>query len=264
MLRFSHRRNAKGLIMKIEPANMSRRTWLCACSGSLLLSACGGSEESEQSTTTIARARGCLSIIASAAQATTAPGCGLPAISSGNTTQDVAFMNEFNTQGNFWGIPGISFAFLNDCNSPNALANPQDRSILFGTSMAQKLLNQFRDTIPLWQVMAHEWGHQIQYALGDYWLEASTVAPKELEADMFSGFYLLITKGSSNLASSVANAFSMGDWEFNNPSHHGTPNQRGAALLAGSRVALEYTSGAIPKTYPAVRQRFFQELTQII
>jgi len=155
-------------------------------------------------------------------------------------------------------------AFLNDCNSPNALANPQDRSILFGTSMAQKLLNQFRDTIPLWQVMAHEWGHQIQYALGDYWLEASTVAPKELEADMFSGFYLLITKGSSNLASSVANAFSMGDWEFNNPSHHGTPNQRGAALLAGSRVALEYTSGAIPKTYPAVRQRFFQELTQII
>jgi predicted metalloprotease len=173
-------------------------------------------------------------------------------------------LTEFNAQGNFWNIPGVSFAFLNDCNSPNALANPQDRSILFGTTMAAKLLRDFGNAIPLWQVLAHEWGHQIQFYLGDSWLNAPTVAPKELEADMFSGFYLLIAKNTANLSSSISNAFALGDWEFNNPAHHGTPNQRGAAVLAGGRVALEYVSGSIPRTYPAIRQRFLQELAFIL
>ncbi len=242
---------------------ISRRRWLCGCTSSLALAACGGGD-SDQATNSANGARGCSSISAFAAQAISAPGCGGVSISSGNAAQDSAFWNEFNFQGNFWGIPGVSFAFLNDCNSPNALANPQDRSILFGTTMAQKLLRDFGNTIPLWQVMAHEWGHQIQYYLGDSWLNAATVAPKELEADMFSGFYLLTAKSTSNLSSSVANAFALGDWAFNNPSHHGTPAQRGAALLAGGRVALEYSSGAIPRTYFAVRQRFFQELTFIV
>jgi len=188
----------------------------------------------------------------------------MPTRSTGNAALDAAFMNEFNAQGNFWGLPGVSFAFLNDCNSPNALANPQDRSILFGTTMAAKLLRDFGNTIPLWQVLAHEWGHQIQFSLGESWLSAPTVAPKELEADMFSGFYLQIAKNTSNLSSSIANAFALGDWEFNNPSHHGTPIQRGAASLAGGRVAIEYVSGSIPRTYPAIRQRFFQELTFIL
>ena len=250
--------------MESAPVNISRRQWLCACTGSLVLGACGGNDSDESDRTTGTGSRGCLSVTASAGQATSTPGCGLPAVSSGNPAQDAAFRNEFNAQGNFWAIPGVSFAFLNDCNSPNALANPQDRSILFGTSMAQKLLSQFGNTIPLWQVMAHEWGHQIQFALGDNWLNSSTVAPKELEADMFSGFYLLLAKNSSNLSSSIANAFALGDWEFNNPSHHGTPNQRGAAVVAGGRVALEYVSGAISRTYSAIRQRFFQELTQIL
>lgn len=249
--------------MDADLANANRRHWLCGCAGSLILGACGGGEP-DSSPIAAVGSRGCLTVTASAAQATSSPGCGLPTLSSGNASQDTEFRNEFNAQGNFWGIPGVSFAFLNDCNSPNALANPQNRSILFGTSMAQKLLIQFRNTIPLWQVMAHEWGHQIQFALGDNWLSAPTVAPKELEADMFSGFYLLMAKNTTDLSSSISNAFSLGDWEFNNPSHHGTPSQRGAAVVAGGRVALEYVSGSIPRTYPAVRQRFFQELTRII
>jgi len=245
------------------PTLLSRRTWLCGCFGGIALSSCGGGDDDEPQRPP-AGARGCSSVSVSTAQATSAPGCGLPSWTSGNASLDTAFINEFNAQGNFWGIPGVSFAFLNDCNAPNALANPQDRSILFGTTMAAKLLRDFGSTIPLWQVMAHEWGHQIQYALGDSWLNAPTVAPKELEADMFSGFYLLIGKSTSDLSSTIANAFALGDWEFNNPSHHGTPAQRGAAVLAGERVALEYVSGAIPRTYPAIRQRFLQELAYII
>jgi hypothetical protein len=240
---------------------MSRRRWCCGCAGSLLLSGCGGGEDG---TPPAAGARGCLSVSISASQATSTPGCGIPTRTTGNNALDSAFVNEFNAQGNFWGISGVSFAFLNDCNSPNALANPQDRSILFGTTLTRKLLQDFGSTIPLWQVLAHEWGHQIQFALGDTWLTSPTVAPKELEADMFSGFYLLIAKNNSNLSSSISNAFALGDWEFNNPSHHGTPNQRGAAVLAGGRVAQEYVSGSIARTYPTIRQRFYQELAFIL
>lgn len=244
--------------------SVSRRSLLCGCAGSLFLGACGGGSESTQNSSGATNgARGCLSVSAYGTRATSAPGCGLPALTSGNAAQDAAFVNEFNAQVNFWGIPGVSFAFLNDCNSPNALANPQDRSILFGLAMVQKLLREFGNQIPLWQVMAHEWGHQIQFALGDNWLNASTVAPKELEADMFSGFYLLIAKNSQNLSSSITAAFSLGDWEFNNPSHHGTPTQRGAAVVAGGRVALEYTSGYV-RTFPEIRFRFAQELARIL
>lgn len=246
----------------VAPLLMSRRRWLCGCAGGVLLSGCGGG--GDDGTAPTAGARGCLSVSVAAAQATNAPGCGVPTRTTGNGFLDAAFIAEFNAQGNFWGIPGVSFAFLNDCSSPNALANPQDRSILFGTTMAAKLLQDFGNEIPLWQVLAHEWGHQIQFSLGDSWLDAPTVAPKELEADMFSGFYLMIAKSTANLSSSIANAFALGDWEFNNPSHHGTPNQRGAAVLAGGRVALEYIAGYIPRTYPPIRQRFLQELTFIL
>jgi hypothetical protein len=239
-----------------------RRRFLCGCAGTLFLAACGGggSDGPAQSTTS---ARGCLSLTASAAQASSSPGCGLPATSSGNPATDSQFRNEFSAQTNFWGIPGVSFAFLNDCDSPNAFANPQDRSILFGIGLANRLVTQFGSSIPLWQVVAHEWGHQVQFALGDNWLNAPTAAPKELEADMFSGFYLLIAKTNADLTSTIAAAFSLGDWAFNDPSHHGTPAQRGAAVLAGGRVALEYVQGVIPRTYPAVRQRFAQELAFI-
>jgi len=243
---------------------LTRRRFICGCAASLSLAGCGGGGGSESQGSQPAVARGCLSITASAAQATQAPGCGGPALSSGNPTADVAFRSEFQSQMAFWGLQGVSFAFLNDCDSPNAYANPQDRSILFGITLAQKLLTQFNSSIPLWQVMAHEWGHQVQYALGDSWLSAPTVAPKELEADMFSGFYLLMAKNSSDLSSSIAAAFSTGDWNFNNPNHHGTPAQRGAAVLAGGKVANEYVSGAIPRTYPAIRQRFAQELAFIL
>lgn len=243
---------------------VSRRHWLCACAGGYLLSACGGGGDTDEDRSQLA-SRGCLSVSVSASLASsTQQGCGLPLLSTGNSQFDAQLRSEFNAQGNFWGIPGVQFAFLNDCGSPNALANPQDRSILFGIGMIQKLISQFGDLVPLWQVIAHEWGHQIQFALGDSWLNASTVAPKELEADMFSGFYLSIAKSTSNLSSSITNAFSLGDWDFNNPNHHGTPEQRARAVVAGARVALAYVQGLLPGGYPAIRQRFAQELLGIL
>lgn len=248
---------------------ISRRRLLCGCANGLLLTACGGGGAGDNEPRPSPSAtRGCLSVSAGVSQASAGAGCNLAVPSSGNQSQDAAFLTEFNAQGNFWQIPGVSFAFLNDCSSPNALANPNDRSILFGIGMAADLLNRFRSTIPLWQVMAHEWGHQVQFSLGDSWLNAATVAPKELEADMFSGFYIQNTKQGqvtqSDISASLNATFSLGDWNFNDRNHHGTPSQRVAAVLAGSRVADEAARGIIPRTYPSIRQRFLQELTQIL
>ena len=243
---------------------VSRRRLLCTCAGGLLLSACGGGSESNNNTPIKPVQRGCLSVSVFANQAVNQPGCGIPSSTTGNTNIDNALRAEFEAQKAFWGASGVSFSFLNDCNSPNAYANPQDKSILFGSSLASKLLNQFGNIIPLWQVMAHEWGHQIQFALGDSWLNAQTVAPKELEADMFSGFYLMLAKNTPNVTTSVSAAFSLGDWSFNDPGHHGTPAQRGAAVVAGARAAVDYASGALPRSYQALRQRFYDELLRII
>jgi hypothetical protein len=246
-----------------EFVDLPRRRMLCGCAGALVLSACGGGGD-DSDTPSQPIARGCLSVSAFASQASSTPGCGVPTSTTGDATRDATFRNEFSSQSSFWSLPGVSFAFLNDCDSPNAYANPRDKSILFGVGLARNLLTQFNSSLPLWQVMAHEWGHQIQFALGDSWLDAPTVAPKELEADMFAGFYILFAKNNSDLSTSIPAAFSFGDWGFNNPQHHGTPAQRGAAVLAGGRVALEYVQGVIPKSYPAIRQRFAQELAFIL
>lgn len=255
-------------MLNIAGPGISRRRLLCVCTNGVLLTACGGGGGDIESRPNPLATRGCLSVSAKASQASAGAGCNLAVPSSGNQSQDAAFLTEFNAQGNFWAIPGVSFAFLNDCNSPNALANPNDKSILFGIGMAADLLNKFGSNIPLWQVMAHEWGHQVQFALGDNWLNAATVAPKELEADMFSGFYIQNTKQGqvtqSDINASLNAAFMLGDWNFNERNHHGTPNQRVAAVLAGSRVADEAARGLIPRTYPSIRQRFLQELTRIL
>jgi len=151
-------------------------------------------------------------------QATQAPGCGGPALSSGNPTADVAFRSEFQSQMAFWGLQGVSFAFLNDCDSPNAYANPQDRSILFGITLAQKLLTL---------LSAHG---------------------KEFQRPLFIHRSRLLN----------------GRLELQQPQPSWNPAPRGAAVLAGGKVANEYVSGAIPRTYPAIRQRFAQELAFIL
>jgi uncharacterized protein len=162
----------------------------------------------------------------------------------------------------------VQFSFLNDCDGPNAYATPDTHAILFGINLGNRIYAQFGSALPLWQVIAHEFGHQVQFALGDDWLAAPTAEPKELEADMFSGFYLILAKSSvaspAEMQTTLNNAFSIGDFQFNSPSHHGTPLQRVQAVLAGAKVGTELAYNRIAKTYPAVRQRFAQELALII
>lgn len=98
-------------------------------------------------------------------------------------------------------------------------------------------------------VLAHEWGHQVQF---DNWWDASygseLSAPEksrltELEADMLSSYYLTHKRGGTYNWKGVAQFlnlfFNIGDCAFTSFGHHGTPLQRIAASYLGYIIAKE-------------------------
>lgn len=94
-------------------------------------------------------------------------------------------------------------------------------------------------------ILAHEYGHQIQFANG---IIDVTVPPTpegtrrtELMADAFASYYSAHGQGGFLqpllISRFVKSAFSVGDCGFDFPSHHGTPNQRARAADFGGKLA---------------------------
>jgi predicted metalloprotease len=87
--------------------------------------------------------------------------------------------------------------------------------------------------------VAHEVGHAVQRDLDITEPEGSpTVAPTELQADCLAGvwsnakYYQNVLEGN-DIDEAVTTASAVGDYEFTNPGHHGTPEQRSAAFMVG-------------------------------
>ena len=79
--------------------------------------------------------------------------------------------------------------------------------------------------------MAHEFGHLAQYKQG---FRESGKRP-ELHADFMAGWYLSL-RGRyawTNLMPTLKLFYELGDYQFNSPTHHGTPDERLAAARAG-------------------------------
>jgi hypothetical protein len=92
--------------------------------------------------------------------------------------------------------------------------------------------------------MAHEFGHHVQYSNGvltvpDYTPEAGRRI--ELMADSLGANYLGHRRGGDfswqRIRQSTKLATITGDCRFDNPGHHGTPNQRGRAAEWGAKLA---------------------------
>ncbi|MGN6619176.1 MAG: hypothetical protein ACTHJ5_18515 [Ilyomonas sp.] len=92
-------------------------------------------------------------------------------------------------------------------------------------------------------VLAHEFGHHIQFQLGLYGNEVTPEATRknELMADAFSAYYLSHARGASMQWKRVKQFlqvfFNIGDCQFNDVGHHGTPAQRMAAAEWAYSVA---------------------------
>ncbi|REJ04738.1 hypothetical protein DY023_12520 [Microbacterium bovistercoris] len=92
-------------------------------------------------------------------------------------------------------------------------------------------------------VLAHEYGHQVQYANNLF--ESPLTGPEatrrtELMADAYGTYYLVHARGGAlNAARTLdvqASFYNVGDCAFTNDGHHGTPNQRLKSATFGASV----------------------------
>jgi len=147
-------------------------------------------------------------------------------------------------------LPG--FAFYDDGKSWNAYATREvrfknsDGTVLFGLTYLRGLMSSAdHPDVCVASVCAHEFGHILQYKRGlDEKLKQGqcTVKRVELQADFFAGYFA----GRRKLERSTfpAEEFAMtqyffGDDEIKHPDHHGTPDERGAAIVRGFEVAFK-------------------------
>ncbi|BDD08049.1 hypothetical protein FUAX_04810 [Fulvitalea axinellae] len=135
----------------------------------------------------------------------------------------------------FWNLDKIAVYIWHGSQSMNAIAYSSN-VITFGENLYYDFLGKF-GYYSAAGVMAHEWGHQIQY---DYNFNGES-RDMELEADNFAGYYLgheggreLTWKESSGFFDAL---YSIGDYSYNSPSHHGTPAQRRSAGRLGWLLA---------------------------
>lgn len=178
--------------------------------------------------------------------------------SSGNATFDFRFGQEVAIQYTFWaGVPATVYLFDEGPGVINALALPQ-KVILLGRNLSIDVIVSTGTDLPIAGVLAHEWGHQVQFAFGWMNQQAPTVRLTELEADAFSGYYMGLAKGwaGPQLNTYFANLFKSGDYQFNHPSHHGTPNDRVAAGGLGMSVAAQSIRTGIRYSYLQLHSMF--------
>ncbi len=86
-------------------------------------------------------------------------------------------------------------------------------------------------------IVAHEYGHQIQHELGLFDQQRPTV-DYELQADCFAGSWARSAYDDErledgDLQEALDAALAVGDFDTENPGHHGTPEQRRAAWTSG-------------------------------
>jgi hypothetical protein len=145
-------------------------------------------------------------------------------------------------------LPG--FAYYDDFGVPNALATSvvrmarADGTVLFGQRYLKKLLAwPEHPDVAVTAVCAHEFGHILQYKLN---LKPTILAGQrtskklELNADYLAGYYagaLKLKKWSYPAAVFATQQYSAGDLNVNSPKHHGTPDERAAAIVRGFEVA---------------------------
>ena len=201
---------------------ITRRKFLCNCGGGVLLAGCGGNESGSGSTPT-AQDVGCALYSTTYSSGTA---CNQTVLSSG-TGYDAQVASEFGTQRSFFQLPSVGLQYINDCQ-PNAYADPRTRNILLGVNLMSNTLNAYKTQrgafftlLPLYAVLAHEFGHQVQFAYG-WFNNADGVVQEELEADMWAGFYVGMRGLSSGfqVKQTMEQFYNFGNYDFFNSNFH--------------------------------------------
>ena len=143
----------------------------------------------------------------------------------------------FLSQPKFDGGRHPLFSFNAFAFSDQALLGDEGlgSKIIMGDGMLQALDALGLGDVAPQGILAHEYGHQLQFSLGLGAEEQSPEATRltELEADALSGYYLSHPRGerlrNRRVEAFLYAYFQLGDCAFDDPGHHGTPNQRAEA-----------------------------------
>lgn len=121
---------------------------------------------------------------------------------------------------------------LDDQQASNAYANCQDGVLLIGLRLLrEELWSMERGGLAVAGIMAHEFAHIYQCRRGT----SLSGRDLELQADYLAGWYMRHNKSmyGIDISGFARTIWSKGDYDFRSPSHHGTPEQRVAAMNAG-------------------------------
>jgi hypothetical protein len=168
-----------------------------------------------------------------------------PILKSGNAMFDLALAQTLAKIAKAFDVLP-SFAFYDDSGSPNAFATTRvtldrnDGSVFFGLGLLKRMMSlPEAPEVAVATVSAHEFGHILQYKhnlIDRVTAGQPTVKRCELQADYFAGYFSGLRKlqqPSYPAAVAAVAQFSVGDTQFASPSHHGTPQERGAATARG-------------------------------
>jgi hypothetical protein len=156
---------------------------------------------------------------------------------TGNPSLDLRFNQEAAMIASVFGV-APNLLLFNDSGSPNAFASPNNTypgytgTVFIGvTLLRDELWSMNTGEYAVAGILAHEFSHILQFA------KASSLsgAQRELHADYMAGYYL--GKKSYFLPTRIANfatsLYNKGDYAFWSPAHHGTPEERVKAMVAG-------------------------------
>jgi len=162
-------------------------------------------------------------------------------LASLQNSADTNFMNSQMTKiAGMWGRSNPTLRFVNDPSNYNSTYNAISYStgkIYYGYAIYYDAKSKGGDIVNA-MILAHEYGHQLQYIFGLPSVTESTARPNELEADGFAGYYLRRPNGYNQtsfaqIAAAYEFAQSIGDYQTNSAGHHGTPPQRRSAVRLG-------------------------------
>ncbi|HFK5586414.1 TPA: metalloprotease [Elizabethkingia anophelis] len=112
-------------------------------------------------------------------------------------------------------------------------------------------------------IMAHEYGHQLQFKNNLPSVTENTARAQELEADGLAGYYLRKPEGFNKtdftqIAKAYEFAESIGDENTESKNHHGTPTQRRVAVRLG------FLLGEFKLTIKNFDSQFFHYYTSVL
>lgn len=137
------------------------------------------------------------------------------------------------------------FLFCDDFDSPNAAAEPTsllpgtEGTVLMGKRFFSEHMQLGDNGVTMIAVCAHEFGHIRQMKSGLINVLGpldKTVRPIELHADFLAGAFLGLRKReypNIDLQAAGETFVALGDNNLSSPSHHGTAEERIAAVTAG-------------------------------